>query len=95
MNDPGAVAQIAALIVAAVIGGALGAWRGVSGVRAKANEEVDRAMAAQRIRIDSLESENRALSNKVLLLESQVAQLRAELEIEKRITARLVKEDVA
>lgn len=78
--------------VAAVVGGIAGGYRGMGGVKRKANDEVDRAMAAQRTRIDLLEKENRELREKIILLESQVRVLREELDIEKRITARLDRE---
>ena len=86
------IAQVAMLVVAALIGGVAGGWRGMSGVKRRANDEVDRAMAAQRARIETLEGENRELRTKIILLEGQVQALREELDIEKRITARIARE---
>lgn len=65
----------------------------MAGMKRKANDEVDRAMAAQRARIDLLESENRELRTEVALLKGQVRDLRADLDIEKRITARFTHEE--
>jgi cell division protein FtsB len=93
MIDPSLAAQVAMVIGAAVIGGVAGGWRGMAGMKRKANDEVDRAMAAQRARIDLLENENRELRTEVALLKGQVRDLRADLDIEKRITARFTQED--
>lgn len=86
--DPGIVAQVAMVAVAAVVGGAAGGFRALARSKKIDGEEVDRAMAAQRERIELLETQNKELTTKVILLEGQVRALREELDIEKRITAR-------
>ena len=75
--------------VAAVVGGSIGGFRALARGRKIDGEEVDLAMAAQRERIELLETQNKELTTKVILLEGQVRALREELDIEKRITARL------
>ena len=92
MVDPGIVAQVAMIAAAAVVGGAVGGMRGMSGLRKRAHDEVESAMNAQRLRIELLEKENAELRAKILVLEGQVRQLREELDIEKRITARFGKD---
>lgn len=61
----------------------------MKGVKRQAGDEMAQAMAAQRERIDLLVTENRELKIKVEMLEREVRLLREELDIEKRITARL------
>lgn len=89
MIDPALAFNVGAVVVAAIIGAAAGGRRGVSLMARKADNEIDRLVAAQSSRIEILEHENTRLSERVMDLERQVQVLREELELEKRITARL------
>lgn len=55
----------------------------------RADDEVAKLIAAQSARIELLERENERLRQKIAALEGQVHALREELDVEKRITARL------
>lgn len=88
--DLGAVANVAAVVLAATVGAIAGGRRGVSAMRSKADSEIDRLVAAQTARLEHLERENEQLRNRIAELEGKMRQLREELDVEKRITARLV-----
>lgn len=95
MLDPLAALNVAMIGTAAVVGGVVGSWRAIRSIRkaeaapAAETGEVALGMAAQRERIDALIAKNQELVLKVAALEREVAALREELDIEKRITRRL------
>lgn len=88
MEALGATGVIAA-IVAVVVGLLLGTRRGVDNVASRANEELKRLVEAQTQRIAMLEKRNVEMESEIKELRTEVASLRRELDIEKRITARL------
>lgn len=88
MEVLGATGVIAA-IVTLVVGVVLGTRRGVDNVASRASEELGRLVEAQQQRIAMLEKRNEEMESEIQELKAQVATLRAELDIEKRITARL------
>lgn len=95
MVDPLAALNVAMIGTAAVVGGVVGSWRAIRSIRKSETapvaetSEVTLAMAAQRERIDALIAKNQELQLKIAALEREVAALREELDIEKRITRRL------
>jgi cell division protein FtsB len=86
--DPGIAFNAAALVIAGVIGAVAGGRRGVSLMASKADAETQRLIAAQSARLELLERENASLKLKVADLEAQMTEMRHELDIERRITAR-------
>ena len=92
MIDPTIAAQIAMVAAASVVGAIVGGRRSGGYIARHADEQMKKLIEAQAMRIELLEVENARLREKILVLEGQVKALRDELDIEKRITARLDKE---
>jgi len=92
MFDPALAAQIGMVAAASIVGAVIGGRRGGGYIARHADEQMKKLIEAQAMRIELLEVENARLREKVLVLEGQVRALRDELDIEKRITARLDKE---
>lgn len=92
MFDPALAAQIGMVAAASIVGAVIGGRRGGGYIAKHADEQMKKLIEAQAMRIELLEVENARLRDKVLVLEGQVRALRDELDIEKRITARLDKE---
>ncbi|MFM2132450.1 MAG: hypothetical protein RL646_1653 [Verrucomicrobiota bacterium] len=92
MIDPTIAAQIAMVAAASVVGAIVGGRRSSGYIARHADEQMKKLIEAQAMRIELLEVENARLREKILVLEGQVKALRDELDIEKRITARLDKE---
>ena len=92
MFDPTVAAQIGMVAAASIVGAVIGGRRGGGYIAKHADEQMKKLIEAQAMRIELLEVENARLREKVLVLEGQVRALRDELDIEKRITARLDKE---
>lgn len=89
MIEPGAAFGIAALIAAVVLGAVVGLWRGIHRVDRKTRQTLESLVAAQELRIEHLERDNRRMAAKVEELEDLVNKLRADLELERKITARI------
>lgn len=91
--------QIAAVASAVVIGVMFGTRRAGTYLAKNTEEQMGRLADIQRMRIELLERdrddrirENAELKERIVLLEERVAHLENELEMEKRITARLTLE---
>lgn len=83
------ILSIGVLVVASLVAIYVGKRRGIDQVEDQADSEVARLVNAQSQRLAVLEAENRRLTGEVSLLQTTVAQLRVDLDIEKRITSRL------
>lgn len=92
--DPGHLALAAFLlssgtiVVAAITAVVVGRRRGLDQVEDKADGEVKRLVEAQAGRLAILEAENRRLTAEVAALSTELAKVKAELDIERRVTAR-------
>ena len=80
--------SIAAVLGAAVAAVVVGRRRGIDQVDDRADSEVKRLVDAQAARLAILEAENRRLTDEVKQLTATVATLRADLDIERRVTKR-------
>mgnify|MGYP007083460903 CR=1 FL=1 len=76
------------IAVAAVVAVIVGRRRGIDQVEDKADGEVKRLVEAQAGRLAILEAENRRLTAEVAALSTELAKVKAELDIERRVTAR-------
>ena len=76
---------IAAAAVTAVV---VGRRRGIDQVEDRADGEIKRLVDAQHDRLSLLEAENVELKARVASLTAELAQVRSELDIEKRVTQR-------
>lgn len=76
------------IAVAAVVAVIVGRRRGLDQVEDKADGEVKRLVEAQAGRLAILEAENRRLTAEVAALSTELAKVKAELDIERRVTAR-------
>jgi molecular chaperone GrpE (heat shock protein) len=82
------ILSVGAIAVAGLVAVIVGRRRGIDQVEAQADGEVKRLVEAQAMRLSVLEAENRRLTAQVAALTTELAQVRAELDIEKRVTAR-------
>lgn len=82
------ILSVGAIAVAGLVAVIVGRRRGIDQVEAQADGEVKRLLEAQAMRMAILEAENRRLQSKVDTLTEELAQVRKELDIEKRVTAR-------
>lgn len=76
------------IAVAAVVAVVVGRRRGIDQVEDRADGEIKRLVDAQAARLSLLEAENAELKTRVAGLTAELAQVRSELDIEKRVTAR-------
>lgn len=76
------------IAVAAVVAVIVGRRRGIDQVEDRADGEIKRLVDAQSARLSLLEAENVELKARVASLTAELAQVRSELDIEKRVTAR-------
>jgi hypothetical protein len=76
------------IAVAAVVAVVVGRRRGIDQVEDRADSEIKRLVDAQAARLSLLEAENAELKTRVAGLTAELAQVRSELDIEKRVTAR-------
>lgn len=76
------------IAVAAVVAIAVGRRRGIQQVEDRADSEIKRLVDAQAARLALLEAENTELKARVAALTADLAQVRSELDIEKRVTQR-------
>lgn len=76
------------IAVAAVVAVVVGRRRGIDQVEDRAQGEIKRLVDAQSARLSLLEAENVELKARVASLTAELAQVRSELDIEKRVTAR-------
>lgn len=76
------------IAVAAVVAVIVGRRRGIDQVEDRAQGEIKRLVDAQSARLSLLEAENVELKARVASLTAELAQVRSELDIEKRVTAR-------
>lgn len=91
MIEPGIIFQVGAVIAAGAVGAIAGARRGVALVHGQSEKEVQRLIEVQASRINLLERHRQELEAKVQALEEEVARLREELDLEKKITARITR----
>lgn len=89
MIEPGLAFNIAAVIVAAIIGAIAGGRRGVSAMSERAQHHLEMLVAAQELRIAHLEADRQNMTDRIAELESELAAMKKELELERKITARL------
>ncbi len=82
------ILSVGAIAVAGLVAVIVGRRRGIDLVEAQADGEVKRLVEAQAMRLSVLEAENRRLTAQVAALTTELAQVRAELDIEKRVTQR-------
>lgn len=76
------------IAVAAVVAVVVGRRRGIDQVEDRADGEIKRLVDAQSARLSLLEAENVELKARVASLTAELAQVRSELDIEKRVTQR-------
>lgn len=76
------------IAVAAVVAVVVGRRRGIDQVEDRADGEIKRLVDAQAGRLAILEAENRRLTAEVAALSTELAKVKAELDIERRVTAR-------
>jgi len=76
------------IAVAAVVAVIVGRRRGIDQVEDRADSEIKRLVDAQAARLALLEAENTELKARVAALTADLAQVRSELDIEKRVTQR-------
>ena len=76
------------IAVAAVVAVIVGRRRGIDQVEDRADSEIKRLVDAQAARPALLEAENTELKARVAALTADLAQVRSELDIEKRVTQR-------
>lgn len=76
------------IAVAAVVAVIVGRRRGIDQVEDRADSEIKRLVDAQAARLALLEAENAELKARVAVLTADLAQVRTELDIEKRVTQR-------
>lgn len=76
------------IAVAAVVAVIVGRRRGIDQVEDRADGEIKRLVDAQSARLSLLEAENVELKARVASLTAELAQVRSELDIEKRVTQR-------
>mgnify|MGYP000971198026 FL=1 len=76
------------IAVAAVVAVIVGRRRGIDQVEDRADSEIKRLVDAQAARLALLEAENTELKAGVAALTADLAQVRSELDIEKRVTQR-------
>ena len=92
--DPAALALTAfilstgTIVVAAITAIVVGRRRGIDQVEDRADGEIKRLVDAQAGRLAILEAENRRLTAEVAALSTELAKVKAELDIERRVTAR-------
>jgi len=80
---------IGSVTVAGIVAVVVGRRRGIDQVEDRADGEIKKLVDAQAARLAILENENRRLTIEVASLTQTVATLRAELDVEKKITARI------
>lgn len=83
------VLGVGTIVVSAAVAAVVGRRRGLEQVDQRADNEIKRLVDAQAQRLAILESENQRMRVEVATLTQTVATLRAELDVEKRITARI------
>jgi hypothetical protein len=83
------ILSIGSATVAAVVAVIVGRRRGIDEVDKRADDELARLVTAQSARLALMDTENRELRSRVAALEAEVARMRDELALERRITARL------
>lgn len=83
---------VGSVAVAALVAVIVGRRRGLDQVEDRADGEIKRLVEAQAARMLILEAENKRLAQEVTVLTQTVADLRRDLEWEKRITARIRQE---
>jgi hypothetical protein len=81
----GAVVTVAAFITAAYVG----SQRGVKATGARLSAEQAALISVLQQRVDALVEQNARQAEQVAALQLEVAKLRAELDVEKRITMRM------
>lgn len=82
------VLSVGTIVVAAAVALLVGRRRGIDQVEDRADGEIKRLVDAQTARLALLEAENKELKARVAALTADLAQVRSELDIEKRVTAR-------
>lgn len=82
------VLSVGTIVVAAAVAVLVGRRRGIDQVEDRADGEIKRLVDAQTARLALLEAENKELKARVAALTADLAQVRSELDIEKRVTAR-------
>lgn len=79
---------VGTVTVSAIVVVYVGRRRGIDQVEQRADGEVQKLIAAQASRLSILEAENRRLGAEVASLTAQLATMRSDLEMERRISAR-------
>jgi TolA-binding protein len=80
--------SVGSIVVAAVVAVIVGRRRGIDQVEDRADGEIKKLVEAQAARLTLLEAENREQRARIATLEGELAKVRQDLDIEKRVTAR-------